>query len=61
MVNVSTRQWNQFMGISKHIHNAVYLGKLKIFSKHSQNTKFSNLGDLHIIDLETLHEKLLSL
>jgi hypothetical protein len=34
---------------------------LKIFSKHSQNTNLSNLRDLHIIDLETLHDKLLSL
>jgi hypothetical protein len=28
--------------------------KLKIFSKHSQITNFSNLGDLHITNLETL-------
>jgi hypothetical protein len=34
---------------------------LKFFSKHSQNTNLSNLGDLHIIDLEPLHENLLSL
>jgi len=34
---------------------------LKIFSKHSKNINLSNSRDVHIIDLETLHDKLLSL
>ncbi len=61
MVNISTRQWNKFMGISKHIHNAMFSGKFENFLKTFTNTNLSNLGDLHIIDLETLCEKFYSL
>jgi hypothetical protein len=43
-----------------HSQCSVFKKKLKFFSKHSQNTNLSNLGNLHITDLETLCEKLLS-